>query len=73
MLRNISMMELYMNAVERINHYATEVPTESDEGQVIPKDTWPAHGAITFQVHRTLLWNNKKIVQLRSTRQHYFA
>ena len=55
MLHNISMMELYMNAVERINHYATEVPTESDEGQVIPKDTWPAHGAISFQVHRVFL------------------
>jgi len=49
MLRNISMMELYMNAVERISHYATKVPTEADEGKVIPGGDWPAHGAIKFE------------------------
>ena len=50
MLRNISFMELYMNAVERINHYAKNVPNEPDEGTLIPNKTWPQNGKIEFKV-----------------------
>ena len=37
-----------MNAVERINHYATSVPVEEDGGQVEPEPSWPPRGEIQF-------------------------
>jgi len=50
MLRNISFMELYMNAVERIHHYATVVPIEPDHGTLEPDPSWPVKGGIQFEV-----------------------
>ncbi|KAL5259680.1 hypothetical protein ACHWQZ_G009951 [Mnemiopsis leidyi] len=48
MLRNLSMMELYMNAVERIDNYATVVPIEEDDGQTDPGPSWPEKGEVKF-------------------------
>ncbi|XP_063679350.1 ABC transporter C family member 10-like isoform X2 [Bolinopsis microptera] len=48
MLRNLSMMELYMNAVERIDNYATIVPIEEDDGKSDPDASWPSKGEIKF-------------------------
>ena len=42
------MMEIYMNAVERIDNYATEVPLESDHGTTKPPQNWPKSGEIQF-------------------------
>ena len=42
------MMELSMNAVERIDNYATVVPTEEDDGRVEPDPSWPPNGVIQF-------------------------
>ena len=37
-----------MNAVERIDNYATEVPVEADEGTTVPPSDWPQVGEIQF-------------------------
>ena len=43
------MMEIYMNAVERIDNYSSsEVPIEEDSGKTIPPKTWPSEGEIQF-------------------------
>jgi hypothetical protein len=42
------MMELYMNAVERISNYATVIPIEDDEGNEDPGPSWPPNGEVKF-------------------------
>ena len=37
-----------MNAVERMNNYATVVPVEEDDGKVEPGPSWPSLGEIQF-------------------------
>lgn len=37
-----------MNAVERIDNYATQVPVEADEGTTVPPKEWPTAGEIQF-------------------------
>ena len=37
-----------MNAVERVNTYATVVPVEQDDGSVDPPSSWPPAGEIVF-------------------------
>ena len=37
-----------MNAVERIDNYATIVPIEEDDGKKDPDASWPSKGEIKF-------------------------
>ena len=37
-----------MNAVERIDNYATVVPIEDDKGETDPGPSWPSKGEVKF-------------------------